>query len=191
MRLAATLLLTGLAGPAMAGTLVELRIEGVPLRLASGVDPDRIEARLDGRDYLVDPALGAVSGADGRPMALEAPDERTVGLLYGLEPWGGRRLSIAGERPSYLVLTLGETTCGEVLAATWTRPLIGRLVRAVELLQRLDHRIQPKARGRCGAVPFAAYAAKGWPLMAGWSDRAIVETSRIDLVHPADGRAAR
>jgi hypothetical protein len=129
--------------------------------------------------------------ADGRPVTLDVPDERAVGMLYGLEPWGGRRLSVAGERASYLVLKLGETTCGEVLAASWTQPLIGRLVRAVELLQRLDHRIRPKVRGRCGAVPFSAYAAKGWPLLAGWSDRAIVETSRIDLVHPVAARAAK
>ena len=191
MRLAAALLALGLGGPAVAGTLVELRIEGVPLRLESGADPDRLRARLDGRDYLVDLVQGTVTRTDGRPAALAALGERAVGMLYGLEPWGGRRLSIAGERASYLVLKLGETTCGEVLAASWTRPLIGRLVRAVELLQRLDDRIRPRERGRCGAVPFSAYAAKGWPLLAGWSDRAIVETDRIDLVHPVEERAAR
>lgn len=176
--------------PAGAGLLVEGRLQGVPIRLETGRNPDLVRVRLERQERLVDLGRGRIVALDRPGSVIDAgllPDPSS-GFRYHLTYWGGRRLTIAGEKGGYHVMTLHELTCGEAVVATWTRPLIAPLVRAVELLQRSEPSIRPKPRAGCGAIPFHAYAARGWPLLAGWLDARVFETTRIDMIHQPDER---
>ena len=175
-------------GAAHAGLLVEGELLGVPIRLEVGRDPDLVRGRLGQAQRLLDLKRGQVFqlGKPARTLnAINLPDP-TSPSRYDLTYWGGKRLTIAGERGGYYVMTLGETTCGEAVVATWTRPLIGPLVAAVELLQRGEPKVRPMARKGCGTIPFRAYAAEGWPLLAGWIDAPVFRTSRIDMEYRPD-----
>ncbi len=57
-------------------------------------------------------------------------------------------------------------------------------MRAIELVQRVDPRVRPKARGVCGTIPFDVYAENGFPLMAGWKDATIFKTDEVSFDHP-------
>lgn len=194
MRLAALLIgLVFLAAPraAGAGMLVEGVLQGVPIRLEVGRDPGRVRVELDGSARLVDLVTGRIFRPGGTSAAVDAgslPDAASPGRFV-LTYWGGKRLTIAGEKGGYFVMTLHGLTCGEAVVASWTRPLIGPLVGALDLLQRTEPRLRPEQRQGCGRVPFRAYAAKGWPLLAGWLDARVFETRRIDMEYqPDDGR---
>jgi hypothetical protein len=189
--LAAAALLSSLAaGPAWAGTLVEGVLRGVPIRLETGTDPLMVRVRLDQAELLVDlerhrvvPLEPAAPPIEAGGLSDAAPGERFVLTL-----WGGRRPTIAGEKGAYFVLTRHGRTCGEVLAATWTRPLIAPLVAAVDLLERSQPSLRPAEWQGCGAVPFHAYAGRGWPLLAGGLDSRQFETTRIRFDHQPDER---
>lgn len=178
------------AGPVRAGLLVEGRLLGVPIRLESGRDPDLVRVRLDGSDRLVDLKRSQIFRLDDPSGVIDASTLPNVAATsrYDLTYWGGKRLTLAGEKGGYFVLTLQDTTCGEAVVATWTRPLIASLVDAVELMQRSEPRIRPKLRSACGTIPFRAYAAQGWPLLAGWVDARVFETTRIDMEFQPDER---
>jgi hypothetical protein len=182
------LLVAARAGPAAAGLLVEGRLQGVPIRLEVGRDPDLVRIRLAGSDRLIDLGREQIfqPGHPGRMVDAGKLPDPTSTSRYDLTYWGGKRLTIAGEKGGYFVMTLQERTCGEAVVATWTRPLIGSLVAAVELLQRSEAGIRPIARKACGTIPFHAYALAGWPLLAGWVDARVFETSRIDMAYQPD-----
>jgi hypothetical protein len=166
--------------------LVEGVLQGVPIRLEVGRDPGRVRVALDGSERLVDLGTGRIFRTGG--MAMDAgnlPDTASPGRFV-LTYWGGKRLTIAGEKGGYFVMTLNGLTCGEALVATWTRPLIGPLVRAIDLLQRTEPRLRPEPRRDCGSIPFRAYATRGWPLLAGWLDARVFATTRIDMEHQPD-----
>jgi hypothetical protein len=168
--------------------LVEGRLQGVPIRLEVGRDPALVRVRLADAERLVDLKKEQVFQLGRRPAVVNvaALPDPTSSSRYDLTYWGGKRLTLAGEKGGYYVLTLHDATCGEALVATWTRPLVAPLVGAVELLQRSEPRIRPKVRKSCGAIPFRAYATEGWPLLAGWIDAPVFETSRLDMEYRPD-----
>jgi len=187
---AAALLLGLAAGPAQAGTLVEGVLRGVPIRLETATDPLMVRVRLGRAELLVDlqrhlivPLEPAALPIDGASLPDAEPGQR-----FALTLWGGRRPTVAGEKGAYFVLTRHGRTCGEVLAATWTRPLIAPLVAAVDLLERSQPSLRPAEWRDCGAVPFRAYALRGWPLLAGGLDSRQFETTGISFDHQPDER---
>ncbi|WP_027135900.1 hypothetical protein [Geminicoccus roseus] len=168
--------------------LVEGDLFGVPLRLEVGRNPDLVRAEVAGAGRLLDLRSGRIFPDQGAAVAAADLPEAASLFRYRLALWGGRRLTIAGEKGGYHVMTLLGRTCGEVVVADWTRPLIGPLVRAVELLQRSEATLRPRERDACGAIPFRAYASRGWPLLAGWEDQKVFETRRIAMDHQPDER---
>ncbi|WP_159709867.1 hypothetical protein [Geminicoccus flavidas] len=193
--LAAAALLLGLvAGPAQAGALVEGVLRGVPIRLETGTDPVMVRVRLGQAELLVDLGRDLLVPLEPAALPIDAADlvDATAGQRFVLMLWGGRRPTIAGEKGAYFVLTRLGRTCGEVLAATWTRPLIAPLVAAIDLLERSLPSLRPAEWQGCGAVPFRAFAGRGWPLLAGGLDSRQFETTRISFDHqPDEGRFQR
>jgi hypothetical protein len=168
--------------------LVEGRLLDVPIRLEVGRDPNLVRATVASSERLIDLKAERVFqlGKPARAIDLgNLPDPASTSR-YDLTYWGGKRLTVAGQKGGYYVLTLQDTTCGEALVAAWTRPLIAPLVAAVDILQRSEPKLLPLARRHCGTIPFRAYAMQGWPLLAGWIDTRVFETSRLDMNHQPD-----
>lgn len=180
------------AGTATAGILLEGDYEGRPLRLELGRDQSRALAVVEGTRYLVDLARGDVYALDGsRPRRIRAAamPEAAPFRPSSLEPWSEGPM-VAGYGSTYHVLIMGERICGEVLASPWTASFTEPLVRAVELLQRVDPKLAPRGHEPgCGEVGFAAYAGDGFPLMAGFKGEPLFRVSRLRFDHRPDEAA--
>jgi hypothetical protein len=177
-----------LGKPSAAGMLVEGKLQNVPIRLEVGRDPNLVRAKVAHSERLIDLKAERIFhlGRSARAVDLRDRPDPTSRSRYDLTYWGGKRLTVAGEKGGYYVLTLQDTTCGEALVASWTRPLIAPLVAAVDLLQRSEPDLRPTFRKACGTIPFRAYALQGWPLLAGWIDARVFETSLIDMAYQPD-----
>jgi hypothetical protein len=154
------------ATPAHAGILLEARLNGTDVRIELGSDPGRAVVTVAGEPRLIE-LNGTVPAA---------PPE------YRLSRWSTGPL-IAGYGTTYNVLMLDATICGEVLAAPWMAAFLQPAVQAIAQLQQEDRRLAPVARPDCGAIPFQAFAANGFPLMAGWKDEPVFVTSRLRFDH--------
>ncbi len=184
LALAALLLLALVPSAARAGVLFEGRLEGTAIRGEFGAGAARVRLVVGDRSYLVDVPTGRIYAlAAGRVRRLDAEDRGLPLEGFRLERWyEGPR--VAGYASSYHVLRRGTAICAEVLASRWMGRMLAPLVRAIALLQEVDPAIRPRARGRCGAIPFEVYARSGFPLMAGWQDEAVFVTERLRFDHP-------
>lgn len=160
--------LVGLLGaaPAAAGILVEAALEGVPVRIELGADPDRAVVTLNGRRQVLD--LAPVPAPAG----------------YRLVPWSAGPL-VAGYGTTYHALLRDEAICAEVLKAPWMAPFLRPAALALAALQVLEPTLAPSEQEGCGAMPFALYARDGWPMMVGWKDAALFVTTTLRFDHPA------
>ena len=103
--------------------------------------------------------------------------------LYRVEPWGpAPRMN--GQATVYHVITYGDQICAEMLVSGWMKPFVAPVVQALDLLEDLSG--APRGQG-CERIPFAVYAAQGWPIMAGKIDHLTFETEsvRFDYQPPA------
>jgi hypothetical protein len=92
---------------------------------------------------------------------------------YRVTPWGPGPM-IAGHATVYHVITHGDDICAEMLVSGWMQPFVAPVV---EALDELDG---TAGRGSgCARIPFAVYAAAGWPMLAGKIDHLTVETRTI------------
>jgi hypothetical protein len=157
---AAVLLLASAA--ARAGMLLEADLAGTPVRLEVGGRPDRVLAKVAGRDYRIDLATAAVV-TEGRQMSPSLPEQAPAGTL---EQWSDGPV-VAGYGTTYRVLIVGERICGEALVVAWMAESTRPLARALELLERTLPALAPRAEQGCGRPGFAAFAREGFPLMAG------------------------
>ena len=93
---------------------------------------------------------------------------------------------MAGHATVYHVITYNDDICAEMLVSGWMQPFMAPVVQALDLLDDMP------AQGRgCGRIPFAVYAAAGWPMLAGKIDHLTFETTaiRFDYV-PQPGELA-
>lgn len=179
---AAALALMPIAG--RAGTLVEARFDGVPIK-AELSDPSarlvRVEVGTTNRLVdLADNTVFVLGKGEAKRIRAGALDDGASILPWSLSRWSHGPV-VAGNASSYNVLTLGEAICGEVLASVWMGPFLEPVTRALGLLQRVDKRLRPREHPHCGAVPFDVYARNGWPLMAGWKDAPIFTTTKVSF----------
>ena len=184
-RFALALAVISLSSAARAGLLVEGKLYGLPIRLEAGREPNLVRVVLAHTDWLIDVEHNRVVRQRGSDYQV-APVELPRTLRYELTYWGGKRLTIAGESGGYFVMTLHERPCAEVIAATWTRTLVRPLVQAAEIVQRRLLPRSPAADPDCGAIPFGAFAGRGWPLLASQHEAIVFETIHIDLHHQPD-----
>jgi hypothetical protein len=175
-------------GPARAAMLIEASEEGRPVRLVIDRGQDRVLLTNGSGRALVDLRGGMVfvSGPDGiargahawlRPGHDEPPP-------YRIEPFGPGPI-LAGQLSHYHVLFAGDQVCAELMLNGWMRPFLDRAARALAVLEQIKG-----ARGEdpCAAIPFATYAAAGWPLMAGKIDHPTFATTAVRFDYqPAPG----
>ena len=86
------------------------------------------------------------------------------------------RAHVLGQASTYQVLFAGERICAEMMLSAWMRPFVDPAVRAIALIQQLRRARQDDP---CTAIPLTTYAAAGWPLLAGKSDRPTLVTRAI------------
>ena len=125
---------------------------------------------------LFDLAGGSVyveeSGATRRIHAFYRPGH--VQPPYRIELFGPGPV-IAGYVTAYHVLFVDERVCAELMTVAWVMPFVDPAIRALAMLEALE----PSSGDPCENIPFATYAATGWPLIAGKIDHPTIETSKI------------
>jgi hypothetical protein len=175
-------------GPARAAMLVEASNEGRPVRLVVDRGQERVLLSNGSGRALVDLKRGMifVDGADGiargaharfRPGHDEPPP-------YRIEPFGPGPI-LAGQLSHYHVLFAGEQVCAELMLNGWMQPFLEPAARALAVLDQIKG---VRRENPCGAIPFAAYAAAGWPLMAGKIDHPTFATTAVRFDYlPAPG----
>lgn len=165
---------------AEAAILIEARKYGEPFRMVVDNDQQRALITTARGESLVDLQRGEVyvRGPSGvaRKMRIESP-VALDGMAYRVEPWGPGPV-ISGHSTVYHVISHGEEICAEMLVSGWMKPFVEPVVQALDMLEDLSG--TPRGRG-CGRIPFAVYAAAGWPIMAGKIDRLTFETRSMQF----------
>lgn len=158
-----------------AAALIEMRINGAPLRLVADRTTDRVLLEAGAVRALFDLPAGSVyvgeAGAVWRIPARYRPgyDEPP----YRIERFGPGPV-IAGYVTTYHVLFIGEQVCAELMTVGWMTPFVDPAIQVLAMLQALAPASDP-----CQKIPFTTYAATGWPLIAGKIDHPTIETTKI------------
>lgn len=176
--LAACWLLT-LPSAARAAVLIEAEKAEQPLRLVVDRAQQRVLLTTGATRALVDLAGGAIYLQQAAGPTRRVPARYRPGYVepaaYRVERFGPGPM-VAGQASTYYVLFDEERVCAEAMLNDWMRPFVDPAVRALALLEQLS---APGGGDACGAIPFATYAAAGWPLMAGKADRPTFVTKAI------------
>ncbi len=179
-----------------AATLIQARIDDRPVRVVVDQAQKRVLVSMAGGERrLVDLARGEVYviGRDGAAHRFRADRLTAIPAAFRLDPWGPGPFT-AGYPTTYHVVKAGERICAEVLVSRWRDDFMADAMHALDLLQRADAAAGRGAAANadlCAEPPFAAYAAAGWPVMAGLIDRALFETISIEFGYaPTQGELA-
>jgi hypothetical protein len=159
-----------------AAALIEARINGAPVRLIADRAADRVLLEAGAMRALFDLAGGSVYVGEGG-IVRRVPARYRPGYdepPYRIERFGPGPM-IAGYAATYHVLFIGEQVCAELMSVGWMTPFVDPAIRALALLEALA----PGTDDPCERIPFATYAAAGWPLIAGKIDHPTIETSKI------------
>jgi hypothetical protein len=165
-------------GIGQAAVLIEARFGDANVRLVADRHLDRALLSAGSTRALFDLAAGFVYVSEGagksrriraryRPGYLEPPP-------YRVEPFGPGPV-LAGHVTTYHVLFVDEQVCAELMVSGWMTPFVDPAIRALAMLEALV----PNGDGPCQRIPFATYAATGWPMMAGKIDHPTIETTKI------------
>ena len=180
MLFAAVLLSILPQAPAGAAILIEASKHGEAFRMVVDNRQQRALITTARGESLVDLRRGEIylrapSGV-ARKMRIQRP-AAPVGGGYRVEPWGPGPV-VSGHSTVYHVITHGEDICAEMLVSGWMKPFMAPVVQALDLLEDLSG--TPRGRG-CERIPFAVYAAQGWPIMAGKIDHLTFETRNVEF----------
>ena len=173
------------AGTAGAATLIEMRAGAEPVRLVIDRAQQRVLIESDGRHTWFDLNGGFVYHREGDNPARRAHARYRPGhdkpAPYRIERFGPGPI-VAGQASTYEVLFLEDRICAETMRSEWMLPFLDPAIRAIALIQDT-----PGARPAdpCARIPFATYAAGGWPLIAGKSDRPTLVTKTIAFDYAA------
>jgi hypothetical protein len=180
MRLAlfALVCLLHLPHAARAAVLIEMTLGTAPMRMVIDRPQQRVLIQSADRRIWFDLTGGLVyyqgDGRTERAHARYRPGHDRP-PPYRIERFGPGPI-VAGQASTYQVLFAGERICAEMMVSKWMRPFVDPGIRAIALLQQLRgiERDDP-----CAAIPLTTYAAAGWPLLAGKSDRPTLATRAI------------
>jgi hypothetical protein len=158
-----------------AAVLIEAHRQRDALRMVIDVEQQRALIATPHGQSVIDLARNRiyVAGAAGarefpiRPGGAAAPGG------YRVTPWGPGPV-VAGHATVYHVITYNDEICAEMLVSGWMQPFMAPVVQALDLL---DH--MPAQGSGCARIPFAVYAAAGWPMLAGKIDHLTFETTAI------------
>jgi hypothetical protein len=172
-------------GAVHGATLIELRVGGEPLRLVVDRPQQRVLIASAARRTWFDLNGGFVYHREGggptrRAHARYRPGHDRL-APYRIERFGPGPV-VSGQASTYEVLFVDERICAEMMLSEWMRPFLDPAIRTIALIQQT---LGIEGTDPCVAIPFATYAAGGWPLMAGKSDRPTLETRKIAFDHEA------
>jgi hypothetical protein len=165
-------------GIGQAAVLIEARFGDTNVRLVADRHLDRALLSAGSTRALFDLAAGFVYVSEGAGMPRRIRARYRPGYLepppYRVEPFGPGPV-LAGHVTTYHVLFVDEQVCAELMVSGWMTPFVDPAIRALALLEAL----MPSVDGPCQRIPFATYAATGWPMMAGKIDHPTIETTKI------------
>jgi hypothetical protein len=174
--LLAALLILGPSTEADAAILIEARKQHDTLRMVIDAEQQRALIATPRGQSVIDLERNRIylhGAAGARQMPIQAGDTALGG--YRVTPWGPGPV-IAGHATVYHVITYYEEICAEMLVSGWMQPFMAPLVQALDLL---DDMPPPAQSSGCARIPFAVYAAAGWPMLAGKIDHLTFETTAI------------
>jgi hypothetical protein len=159
---------------AEAAVLIEARKQHDVLRMVIDVEQQRALIATSRGRSVIDLARNRiyVGGAGATPMPVRPGGPPALGA-YRVTPWGPGPV-VAGHATVYHVITYNEEICAEMLVSGWMQPGMAPVVQALDLLDDM-----PAQGSGCARIPFAVYAAAGWPMLAGKIDHLTFETSGI------------
>jgi hypothetical protein len=181
--LAAALLL--LPGDVHGATLIELRAEGEPVRLVIDRPQQRVLITSASRRTWFDLNGGFVYHRAGNGPAMRAHARYRPGhdhpAAYRIERFGPGPI-VAGQASTYEVLFVEDRICAETMLSEWMLPFLDPAIRAIALIQ---DSFGAEPADPCARIPFATYAATGWPLIAGKADRPTLATTAVAFDYAA------
>ena len=80
------------------------------------------------------------------------------------------------------MLFVDDRICAETMRSAWVLPFLDPAIRAIALIQQT---LDGAPTDPCAGIPFATYAAGGWPLIAGKADRPTLVTNAIAFDYEA------
>jgi hypothetical protein len=174
-----------LSGAVQGATLIEMSAEGEPVALVVDRPNQWVLIRNSERRTWFDLSGGLVYHREGdgptkRAHARYRPGHDRI-APYRIERFGPGPV-VAGQASTYEVLFVDDRICAEMMLSGWMRPFLDPAIRTIALIQQTRGAERADA---CAEIPFATYAAAGWPLMAGKSDHPTLETRAIAFDHEA------
>jgi hypothetical protein len=175
-----------LASPSAHGaTLIEMSAGAEPVRLVIDRPQQRVLIESADRHTWFDLNGGFVyHRAEGGPV-LRAHARYRPGHdeppPYRIERFGPGP-TVAGQASTYEVLFLEDRICAEAMQSEWMLPFLDPAIRAIALMQDTPG---ADPADPCARIPFATYAAGGWPLIAGKSDRPTLATKTVAFDYAA------
>jgi hypothetical protein len=174
-----------LPGAVHGATLIELRAGGEPLRMVVDRPQQRVLVASAARRTWFDLNGGFVYHREGAGPTRRAHARYRPGhdrlAPYRIERFGPGPV-VAGQASTYEVLFVDERICAEMMLSEWMQPFLDPAIRTIALIQQT---LGAERADPCAGIPFATYAAAGWPLMAGKSDRPTLETRTIAFDYEA------
>jgi hypothetical protein len=172
-------------GTVHGATLIEMSAEGEPVALVIDRPQQRVLIKGSERRTWFDLSGGLVYHREGNGPAKRAHARYRPGhdriAPYRIERFGPGPV-VAGQASTYEVLFVEDRICAEMMLSEWMRPFLDPAIRTIALIQQTRGGERADA---CAEIPFATYAAAGWPLMAGKSDHPTLETRTIAFDHEA------
>ena len=166
-------------GGVRAATLIEMSAGTRPVRLVIDRPQQRVLIESADRYTWFDLNGGFVYHREGAGPTQRAHARYRPGHdeppPYRVERFGPGPV-VAGQASTYEVLFAQDRICAEMMQSAWMLPFLDPAIRAIALMQEPPGAAPADA---CVEIPFATYAAGGWPLIAGKSDRATLVTRTI------------
>jgi hypothetical protein len=174
-----------MTGSAQSATLIEMRAGGEPLRLVVDRPQQRVLIANADRRTWFDLDGGLVYHREGADPAQRAHARYRPGHdeppPYRIERFGPGPI-VAGQASTYEVLFLEDRICAETMLSEWMLPFLDPAIRAIASMQQT---LGTAPADPCAGIPFATYAAGGWPLIAGKSDRPTLVTKSVAFDYAA------
>jgi hypothetical protein len=166
-------------------TLIEMSAGAEPLRLVIDRPQQRVLIENADRHTLFDLNGGFLYHREGDGPARRAHARYRPGYdqppAYRIERFGPGPI-VAGQVSTYEVLFVEDRICAETMQSEWMLPFLDPAIRAIALIQET---LGARPPDPCARIPFATYAAGGWPLIAGTSDRPTLVTKAVAFDYAA------
>jgi hypothetical protein len=166
-------------------TLIEMSAGAEPVRLVIDRPQQRVLIESAERHTWFDLNGGFVYHWDGEGTTRRAHARYRPGHAwpppYRIERFGPGPV-VAGQASTYEVLFVDDRICAETMLSEWMLPFLDPAIRAIALMQET---LGVGLADACARIPFATYAAGGWPLIAGKSDRPTLVTKSVAFDYAA------